>query len=66
MTPQLPSIGALLHDNAVPLFVQTIDSMNLEVLQQPPYTVHLSGPPKEALRGRKISSADDVKDIVQD
>jgi hypothetical protein len=47
--------------------------MNLEVLQQPMYIpdlapsyFHLSGPLKEALRGRKISSVDEVRDIVQE
>jgi hypothetical protein len=43
--------------------------MNLEVLQQPlyiPSDFHLSGPLKEALRGRKISSSDEVKDSVQE
>jgi hypothetical protein len=65
---RLPSMGALRHDNAVPLSVQTIDSMNLEVLQHPPYSsdlapsdFHLLGRLEEALRGRKIYSVDDAK-----
>jgi hypothetical protein len=57
----------------LPFCVQATDSTNIEVLQHPrsspdltPSYFLLLGPLKEALRGRKISSADYVKDIVQE
>lgn len=66
----------LLHDNARPhmagLTLETIINLGFEVLEHPPYSpdlapsdYHLFGPIKNALRGRRFSSDEDVQEAVQ-
>lgn len=65
----------LLHDNARPhtakLTHETIENMGWEILPHPPYSpdlapsdYHLFGPLKEALRGKKFSNNEEVKEFV--
>ena len=65
----------LLHDNARPHTaahtVETLCKLKFEVMVQPPYSpdlapsdYHLFGPLKEALRGRRFTSGQEVKEAV--
>ena len=67
----------LLHDNACPhtahLTINTIRQLNWEVLEHPAYSpdlapseFHLFGPLKNALRGRRYTADDEVKEAVHD
>lgn len=67
----------LLHDNARPhsaaKTLETLQELRFEVLEHPPYSpdlapsdFHLFGPLKEALRGRRFSSDEEVKDAVHE
>ena len=63
------------HDNAHPhtaaATVQTVQQLGFELLQHPPYSpdlspsdYHIFGPLKEALRGRRFASDEEVKEAV--
>jgi hypothetical protein len=65
----------LLHDNALPhsaaAAFEAIRQLKFELLTHPPYILdlapsnyHMLGPLKEALRGRRFTSDDEVKDTV--
>ena len=65
----------LLHDNARPHTaahtVETLQKLNFEMLDHPPYSpdlapsdFHLFGPLKQALRGRRFTSDEAVKEAV--
>lgn len=65
----------LLHDNARPHTAahtaETLQKLNFEVLDHPPYSpdlapsdFHLFGPLKEAIRGRRFSSDEPLKEAV--
>jgi histone-lysine N-methyltransferase SETMAR len=65
----------LLHDNARPhtarITVETINHMGFEVLERPAYSpdlapsdYHLFGPLKNALRGRRFSTDEEVRKAV--
>jgi histone-lysine N-methyltransferase SETMAR len=61
----------MLHDNAPPHTVESISHLNCEMLKHPPCSPDLApsdcqvfGPLKEALRGRRSSSDQDVKQAV--
>ena len=67
----------LLHDNARPhsaaKTVETLQDLRFEVLEHPPYSpdlapsdFHLFGPLKEALRGRRFSTDEEVKEAVHE
>lgn len=67
----------LLHDNARPhtaaLTVETLQKLKFEVLAHPPYSpdlapsdYHLFGPLKEALRGRRFTSEQELKEAVHE
>ena len=67
----------LLHDNArshtAHITINTIQQLNWEVLVHPAYSpdlapsdFHLFGPLKNALRGRRFASDDEVKEAVHD
>ena len=72
---QLSKCNVLLHDNSRPLTdshtVETLQKLNFEVLAHPPYSpdlapsdYHLFGPLKEALRGRRFTSDQELKEAV--
>ena len=72
---QLSKGIVLLHDNARPHTaahtVETLQKLNFEVLAHPPYSpdlapsdCHLFGPLKEALRGRRFTSDQELKEAV--
>jgi len=63
------------HDNARPhtaaATVETVQQLGFELLQHPPYSpdlapsdYHIFGPLKEALRGRRFASDEEVKEAV--
>ena len=73
---QLSKGNVLLHDNACPHTaahtVETLQKLKFEVLAHPPYSpdlapsdYHLFGPLKEALRGRRFTSNQELKEAVQ-
>ena len=72
---QLSKGIVLLHDNVRPHIavhtVETLQKLNFEVLAHPPYSpdlapsdCHLFGPLKEALRGRRFTSDQELKEAV--
>ena len=72
---QLSKGIVLLHDNAHPhtaaSTVETLQKLNFEVLAHPPYSpdlapseYHLFGPLKEALRGCRFTSDQELKEMV--
>jgi len=67
----------LLHDNARPHTaahtVETLQNLKFEVLAHPPYNpelapsdYHLFGPLKEALRGRRFTADQELKEAVHE
>jgi histone-lysine N-methyltransferase SETMAR len=65
-----------LYDNAHPhtanQTVETVNEFRFELLEHPPYSpdlgpsdFHMLGPMKEALRGRRFSSNEEVIGVVQ-
>ena len=73
---QLSKGIVLLHDNArlhtAAHTVETLHKLNFEVLAHPPYSsdlassdCHLFGSLKEALRGRRFTSDQELKEVVR-
>jgi hypothetical protein len=61
----------LLHDNARPHTAETLRKLKFDVMAHPPYSpelvpsdYHSFGPLKEALRGRRFTSDQEVKEAV--